>query len=350
DIAVELEDGRRVRLDAGNPRVHTLAAVLEQIGKERRPVYLEMAPDGEEVRTVRLPLASRVARLHLTGEGLAVELEQSHARHVLRRGGDDYDEMESVLRHAYGARTPVLLTADDAGEIVDVRPATRGGHEFPFPDPPDLRPPPRTFLAVLRELLGIIYRWRIWPWWWFGCISLAHAQQVFDQMAARTCDPTTVPPPCIPFLYPDDGCWGRASEMCRLMIGMGLSPRKVWIQSAWPAHLHVSTRNNPSCFVNWGWHVAPILCVRRWSWCCFFSQDMVIDPSLFTAPVTKAGWKLVQGDPGATLTDTDASIFMIFGNQTDPTYTQTNAVLATYRLQLQLRSAQFGPPPYANCP
>ena len=128
---------------------------------------------------------------------------------------------------------------------------------------------------------------------------------------------------------------------------MGLAPRKIWIQGA----LHTPTRNNPYCFVNWGWHVAPTLCVRRlspwWAW-WWHSQTMVIDPSLFTAPVSTAQWKSVQGDANATLTYTAASDFL-FG-QTDPTYSQTNYVLATYRLALQTRAINTGPPPYANCP
>ena len=161
-------------------------------------------------------------------------------------------------------------------------------------------------------------------------------------MNATSCSPLTVPAPCIPFLYPDDGCWARAHEMCRLMINMGLSPRKVWIQGS----LHVSTKNNPTCSVYWGWHVAPTLCVR-----CpyiFLTQRMVIDPSLFTTPVSEATWKGVQGDPMATLTDSDASDYL--WGATDPNYVQTNQKLAYYRLQLQNRAIQQGPPPYANCP
>lgn len=130
--------------------------------------------------------------------------------------------------------------------------------------------------------------------------------------------------------------------MCRLMINMGLKPKKVWIQGG----LQVSTKNNPNCSVWWGWHVGPTLCVRGPGF--FQTRDMVIDPSLFTTPVTKAGWKGVQGDPNATLTDSDASNFLWGG--TDPTYVQTNQVLANYRLQLKNRSIQHGPPPYANCP
>ena len=72
----------------------------------------------------------------------------------------------------------------------------------------------------------------------------------------------------------------------------------------------------------WGWHVAPWLCVRGPR--LFQTQAMVIDPALFTTPVTKQGWKGVQGDPSATLTDSDTSIFYLFTNQTDPTYALTN--------------------------
>ena len=78
---------------------------------------------------------------------------------------------------------------------------------------------------------------------------------------------------------------------------------------------------------------------------------MVIDPALFTTPVTEATWKGAQNNPGATLTDADWAIFYLWTNATDPTFTQTDQVLTTYRLQLQLRAqSPVGPPPYANCP
>jgi hypothetical protein len=162
-------------------------------------------------------------------------------------------------------------------------------------------------------------------------------------MNATSCNPLTVPPPCIPFLYPDDGCWARAHEMCRLMINIGLSPKKVWIDG----ELYVSTKNNPNCFVRWGWHVAPTLCVRVSGFCK--TQRMVIDPSLFTTPVSEATWKSIQGDSNATLTNSDAAQYWPNGG-TDPTYIDTNIRLAYYRLQLQNRAIMYGPPPYANCP
>jgi hypothetical protein len=132
--------------------------------------------------------------------------------------------------------------------------------------------------------------------------------------------------------------------MRRLMVGRGLTPKKVWIMG----RLHVNTRNNPSCQVNWGWHVAPTLCVRG-PW-FFWRRRMVIDPALFTTPVTKEEWKGVQGDPNATLADTDGSIYYYWGSETDPTYVKTNDRLAFYREQLRVRVLQVGAPPYSYCP
>ncbi len=151
-----------------------------------------------------------------------------------------------------------------------------------------------------------------WPICWFRAVSETRAQQLFDSLAARSCDPLTVPAPCIPFRYPDDGCWGRAHEMCRLIVVEGLRPCKVWIEGS----LHVVTDNSPSCGVYWGWHVAPTLCVRG-SGCLgfLFVRSLVIDPALFTTPVTKAQWKGVQGDTNATLTDSSWTTFYLWARR-----------------------------------
>jgi hypothetical protein len=345
-VSVELEGGRRVRLSPADPRSAGLARVLDELRTRRRPVYLEIDPATLAITRLLIPHVTRILGLRPAPDGsLDVELERSHARHRLRRDSPDFGELQGRLRDALGSRAQVILTETDAHDILDVRGYTPGpdGPLPPFPEWPPRVPLPRGWI---RDLLDRLWRWRLWPWWWFRCISMTKAQQVFDAMSATSCNPLTVPPPCIPFLYPDDGCWGRAHEMCRLMIDLGLKPRKVWIDAQ--TGLHADTKNHPQCFVEWGWHVAPILCVRGGG--TFLAQDMVIDPSLFTTPVSKATWKAAQGDPNATLTDSDASIFYLWWNTTDPTYTETNAVLADYRLYLQARSVQIGPPPYVNCP
>jgi Glutaminase len=350
-LSILLDDGRRVRLDPDNPRSPGLATVLEGLSKLGRPVYLEVDPETSAVTRLLIPHVAHVVAFEPSEAGYDVEIDSSHARHILRRDQPDFAELEAQLRDAFERRAPVILTEDDAHNVIDLRffePGPDDGPSLLTQGPLPRRPP-----SGLGALLTSIWYWPLWPWWWFwprGCISLAQAQQVFDAMSATSCNPLTVPPPCIPFLYPDDGCWGRAHEMCRLMIAMGLSPKKVWIEHSSGHWLHVSTRNNPNCFVEWGWHVAPTLCVRQGCIWWFWTEQMVIDPSLFTTPVTQATWKSVQGDPGATLTPSAAAIFYLWGSITDPTYAQTNQVLATYRLQLQNRSILSGPPPYANCP
>jgi hypothetical protein len=345
-ISVELE-GRRVRLDPADERSVGFAQILDGLSKLNLPVYVEVDPATEAVTRLLVPTVGRVVGVGSGEQALDVELDTSHARHTLRLGGPDTAELEARLREAEKQGRHVILVEDDAHEILDVRDFTPDPERPLPPFPPIPVPLPRPEPFWLIRWLRRLWWWLCWPWWWWRCPSGAKAQQVFDAMAATTCNPLTVPPPCIPFMYPDDGCWARAHEMCRLMIGMGLSPRKVWIDHSQGYWLHVSTKNNPSCYVEWGWHVAPTLCVRGRRF--FSTSRMVIDPSLFTTPVSKATWKGVQGDPAATLTDTGPEQFW-HGGGDDPSYTASNQILAQYRLALQTRALQAGPPPYANCP
>lgn len=345
-VSIELEGGRRARLDPANHHSAGYMQVLEGLRKLASPVYLELDPTTSFVTRLLIPYVARVVGVRASKEGgLEVELVPSHAVHFLQRSHADYEELEAQLRAALDSEKTFAVTEDDAHNIIDVRAYT------PSPGSPEVLH--RPFLAAPRAIEKLpswtnrIWYWCGWPWWWWwrcGCISATHAQQVFDAMKATSCNPLTVPAPCIPFLYPDDGCWARAHEMCRLMINLGLTPKKVWIQGS----LYVATRNNPNCYVRWGWHVAPTLCVRRWWF--FWSETMVIDPSLFDTPVSESNWKLKQSDPNATLTPTDASIYY-WGSVTDPNYTKTDYYLNVYRLMLHNRSiAVYGPPPYSNCP
>jgi hypothetical protein len=331
--AVTLTEGT-ARFDPADRSTDRYIALFEDLRRRKVPVYIEIDPQSDFLRRVYLPKLVRVENIRESPEQISVTFERSHARHVVRRDADG-EAMLRTLREA-GKDRWLAVTASDRQEILDVRP-----YDPPF-DLPRLEPPPRPAWWL----------WCWWPWNWFRrycCVSKRRAQELFDLCAATTCDPLATPPPCIPFLYPDDGCWGRAHEMRRLMLDAGTSSEKVWIDG----FLHTPTRNNPNCFVDWGWHVAPTICVRNsWWWPFSFSTRMVIDPSLFTTPVTKATWKGVQGDPNATLTDTPDWVFSRWGGfQPDPGYVQTNQVLADYRTSLQLRSlGPDGPPPYAACP
>lgn len=344
-LFVELEGGRRARLDPADPRSIAFTQILDGLRKLGTPVYLETDPATHAITRLHIPLVTRVVSVQQGREGtLDVELEHSHGRHMLRRGQPDTDALEKDLREAAKNGESVMITEEDDHSIIDVRPYK--------PGPGAPRPPllPEAYTPEMLPPGGLpsrIWLWKIWPWWWFSCVTKIRAQQIFNAMKATDCNPLTVTPPCIPFRYPDDGCWARAHEMCRLMTGMGMTPKKVWIRASAGHWLHVDTRNSPNCYVDWGWHVAPTLCVRGPSF--FQAQTLVIDPSLFASPVSEASWKSLQGDPDATLTETDAIQYWPNGG-TDPAYTDTNIRLAYYRLKLQNRAIQYGPPPYANCP
>jgi hypothetical protein len=328
-VSVQFAGDQVVNLDPANSRSAPYAGILDQLRNMRRPAYIEYDAATRRITLLLIPLVSRVLNI-AEAEDVTVELEHSHARHLLKRANQYFGEFLAVLRDAQANQTWVAVT-DDKQEIIDARPFAAPAVTLP---PLPSEPKPTGFDALIDWLRGKIQLLR--------CVSAKRAQEMFDLVSSKSCNPLTVPAPCIPFLYPDDGCWARAHEMCRLMIAAGVQPAKVWSSGS----LHAKTRNNPNCFVNWGWHVAPTLCVRT---SLFFAvEDRVIDPSLFTAPVSKQTWKNVQSTT-AQLMDSDWTLYRRPA-ETDPGFVKTQSDLAYYRTQLQLRSINDGPPPYANCP
>ncbi len=353
---IQFRGGQTARLVRGAIAA-ALLDMLDDLRRDKTPAYVEVAPDGQTILRLLIPLIAKVIEVReaLGGE-VDVSLFPSHARHVLSRKNQDFDEILRTLLSHHDTDDWLLVTETDRHEIIDARPFRRDG-DIGIPEQ-------RSWLARLRSLvvdtwLHRLARWlNYWlcywlccPWRWTSCVSMKTAWDMFNLVAPTSCNPTNPQAPCIPFLYPDDGCWARAHEMCRLIIAAGATPAKVWIDGT----LVAATKNNPYCAVHWGWHVAPTLCVRTY-WC--ERTTYVIDPSLFTGPVTEATWKSVQGDPNATLTHTSASVYWRNYIPTDPNYVDTNARLAYYRNRLKLRSTvetdpstglPWGPPPYAHC-
>ena len=338
-VEVSFGEEPAVRLVPGEIAVGTLE-ILEQLRRMRLPAYVEVEPETRVILRLLIPVVSRVEQTRQDSDVTRVRLEASHAIHILAPSEPDFDELRALLVEAEKSRSSLVITETDDHRIIDVRswPDQRVANE---PSPAPGRPP-----GLLMRYWRCIRHWCcFWCCRFWCCVSPARADALFNQMSSQTCNPLTVPAPCIPFLYPDDGCWARAHEMCRLMQLQGARPRKIWIDG----NLQTPTKNNPNCVVYWGWHVAPTLCVRRW-W-PFSMRDMVIDPSLFTTPVTLATWKGAQGDPNATLTPSAASLYWRNVMPSDPGYVDTNIRLAYYRLQLKNRSLlPAGPPPYGFCP
>jgi len=174
-LSVELEGGRRVRLDAANPRSAGFAQILDGLSKHRLPVYLEIDPAATTITRLLIPHVTRVIGIRPIDEGvLSIELDRSHARHVLRQGAPDFSELERQLRESLRTGAPIILTEDDAHEIIHIRGYTPGPEGPPPPFPRPGLPPPR--IPWPWRWLIPIWCWCWWPWWWFCCISATRAQ------------------------------------------------------------------------------------------------------------------------------------------------------------------------------
>ena len=350
-LTFEFADGRRARLDRTDERAVPLAGLLEDFRRRGRPLYVEVDPVTERIARVRLPIVGRVAAVRSTGDGdLEIDIPPSHARHVLRRDHPNFDASAELLRSAIAGRRPVLLTENDNHELLDLR---------WYPDPEEVPPFPK---PGLPPKWWRRWPWERWPWrwyldlweliqkllsWWLSAVPQTVADDMFALANGLSCQPQNPSAPCITFLFPDDGCYARAHEMCRLMGIQGVPCRKVFNYGS----LYVQTKNHPNCHVSWGYHVAPTVRVRQ----AFLTvQEQVIDPALFGGPVPTATWRAIQTDLNSSLVGTDASVYYRSPNGTtvmyDASYVDTNQTLQDFRDALALRSIQDGPPPYAACP
>ncbi len=135
----------------------------------------------------------------------------------------------------------------------------------------------------------------------------------------------------IPFDYPRDGCFARAHEMCRVMQSHGIECGKAWIYAS-PNHA-LTVPGTPMGDIQWGYHVAPTVNVRGDDG---VTRQMVVDPSMFQAPVTQDQWKAAMHDPAAVLQTTDSGPYYR-DQDSDPSvavrdddYSQTQAALEHY--------------------
>jgi hypothetical protein len=117
----------------------------------------------------------------------------------------------------------------------------------------------------------------------FKVLAPQQALLAFRIMAAQT---------DISFGFPTDGCYARAHLMARRLRAMGMRPSKVWSFARGKQEpLVCRTPNDPKGYVVWGYHVAPTVRVRIRPGVI---RHFVIDPSMFTKPVTVAQWAAAQ--------------------------------------------------------
>ena len=342
-VDVIFASGETTSLDPNHPLSVGYAEILEDLRQANIPGYVELDPETQSISRLLIPIQAKVSALvKISGGDVAVGLEISHAHRILKKANSQFARLLRVLEEAKKTGATVLVTDTDDHEIIDVRlwETVETAHEIAA-----LELAADALSAGILELdelaeegaLAAVSASGLAP------VSPQRLSQLFTWLASKSCNPRTVPPPCIPFLYPDDGCWGRAHEMTRLISSVGNVPGKVWNYG----NLRANTRNNPNCFVRWGWHVAPILAVTGWR------EYAVVDPSMFAKPVKVSEWKKAQQDNASQIVYTAWQVFYRSRSgqiQYDPTFSQTAQVLATYRAALKTRSlGPSGPPPYARC-
>jgi hypothetical protein len=330
---IDFRAGRVGLIDATTAQGAVWSQVLDALQKSQAPAYVEIDPVSTQITKVLMPYVVGIGEIKATGgdDGVEVELVISHAKHFLRKNHPHFASLLAKLKAAQASGAKLAVTEDPIShEVLEVTDLPGAGGHFPGEAGAPEADTETGDGGMVTE----------------GILTLMQVQRLYDLMNSKVCCPAGAAAPCIPFEYPDDGCWGRAHEMYRLMANEGVQASKIWIYG----NLRAATINNPHCEVHWRWHVAPTLLVDTGG----HQQTYVIDPSLFPGPVPQATWAGVQGDPNAALIPSAGSVFYRDRNgstvRTDPTFTETNIVLDTYRSQLRLRATGAdGPPPYPAC-
>lgn len=169
---------------------------------------------------------------------------------------------------------------------------------------------------------------------------------IFNYCASQGCNNT---PPytitnCIPFQYVRDGCYARAHKM-RQMISKkyGYCVEKVFsFAEGYPNKLAVKANMWGGCCVEWWYHVVPLLRLNVKFGSRNFQICYVIDPGMFTTPVTLSTWLQAQKNticnPNANVTSYSiqpGSAYWPMGSSasfgTDPNYVNTEATLINYK-------------------
>lgn len=108
-------------------------------------------------------------------------------------------------------------------------------------------------------------------------VTPCEVQKYFAEVAAA---------PDIPYQYPEDGCYARAHAMSRILEREDVITGKVFVEG----NLRVETKNSPKGYVEWWYHVAPVLLVDRDG----TPEVDVLDPSIFDHAVPVNDWLEIQ--------------------------------------------------------
>jgi hypothetical protein len=127
-VTVTFGSGRKGLLDVSQYQGRVWADVLQSLQETGQPAYVEIEPDTGLITQLLLPRSYSVIALRREKDRLEVELDPSHAIHVVMRSNPHYAEIAKTLERARERGAEVLVTEGVGGpEIVDARlPRERG--------------------------------------------------------------------------------------------------------------------------------------------------------------------------------------------------------------------------------
>jgi hypothetical protein len=317
---VHFKTGQTGRLDLKDPLSAHWASMIDKQAQANQPVYVEIDEETSVITNVLVPRVFTVERLETDQRGnLLVHLHQSSAIHAVLQSDPDFAAMRDSLQTALDDGSERLITSTrDELEIIDVR-TPAGNPSGPPEAPPQPAPDPP--------------------------VTPVRATQIFSDMNSETCVACNPSSTCIPFLFPDDGCWIRAHLMAYDMRGYSPpeDPEKIYIHGS---TLDPFVPNHPDCRLpwKWGWHIAPTLMVTLPGG----DEKRVIDPSLASAPISETEWKNLN-NPLSTpnLTPLAWTVYNPRIPGSTATDAQAQSDMQPYRDDLKARCLQFGPPPYS---
>jgi hypothetical protein len=127
-VTVTFGSGRKGLLDVSQYRGRVWAEVLQSLRETSQPAYVVIEPDTGLITELLLPRNFEVLAVRREKDRLEVELEPSHAVHVVLRSNPRFEEMARTLERALKSGARVLVTEGvDRPGIVDVRLAQERG-------------------------------------------------------------------------------------------------------------------------------------------------------------------------------------------------------------------------------
>jgi hypothetical protein len=274
---VTFTNGIQADLPLRNPAYSWLRNVLTLLGQINRSARVDIVND--EIVDLAVAYQGTVRMTEDSGGSLAVYLDDFAGPFLLSPGATDFLRLREYLRGPEAREKPLILVANDDRLITEV--------VLEGVDGSDPRGARVDTCEIDRSRLT-----KIWP---------NEADDVFAMARGMTCPLPTAAPACVPFIFPDDGCWVRAHALTSWLRQVRrIEPGKAWIYG----HLQLRTPNHPRCVVTWAFHVAPVVRVGNG-----YDDLLVIDPSVSARAVPVADWKAALGDAQAIVQVTDASVY-----------------------------------------